>query len=173
MLPTLESDSTIATDRGDMARERIFIASTVLIGALSLIHALVTWPSGATIALFAAGGLVAFLGEAIAIRAGFVEHYLGRSVWNVPLYVLGGWVGVTYVAFRVALLITDGIVAVLVAASLATIYDVTVDHTGVERGYWSYPADPPGPRHRGVPWWNYAGWFLFVCVTTAITMPWL
>ncbi len=154
-----------------MPGERSFIGITVLLGMVAFVHALVTWPIAATIALFGGGAVLAFLGEAIAINGGWVRHHLGTTVLGVPLFVLFGWVGVAYIALRVALLVVRGVPAVLVAASLPTMYDVLTDHYGVEAGYWSYTDELPGPRYRGVPWWNYAGWFVLVGATTALAIP--
>ena len=42
---------------------------------------------------------------------------------------------------------------------------VTMDPPAVEDGVWSYPEhDLSSPRFRGVPWWNFAGWFVNVFV---------
>lgn len=152
---------------------RLFAASTVAIGVLALGHAAVTWPTRATLALFGGGALVAFAAEAVVIERGWLEHHVGPQVAGVPLYVLFGWTGVVYAAFRVALLATDGWPAVLLAALLATGYDLLTDYRGVADGHWTYIDDLPGPRHRGVPWWNYAGWFAISTVTAAFALPFL
>jgi uncharacterized membrane protein len=145
----------------------------MVLGVLALAHAAVTWPLEATLSFFGAGAAVAFLAEAAAIRLGWLEHRVGPKVVGVPLYALFGWTGTVYVAFRLALLVVDGWPAVAVAAALATAYDVFTDHRGVAEGYWSYTDDLPGPRYRGVPWWNFAGWVVVSLLTAAAAVPFL
>ena len=156
-----------------MADQRIFAGTIVAIGLVALTHAAATWPLFATIAFFGGGAIVAFVAEAVVINRGWLEHHIGPKLAGVPLYVLFGWTGVVYVAFRVALLVTDGWIAVVAAGVLATSYDVLVDHRGVEDGHWTYTDDLPGPRHRGVPWWNFAGWLAISCLTAAFAVPFL
>jgi uncharacterized membrane protein len=154
---------------------RTFAATTVALGVVALAHAAVTWPTAATLAFFGGGALVAFVAEAMVIELGWLEHHVGPKVVGVPLYLLFGWTGTVYVAFRVALLATDGAgtAAVAVAAVLATAYDLLTDHRGVEEGHWTYTDDLPGPRHRGVPWWNFVGWLVVSSLTAAFAVPYL
>lgn len=156
-----------------MTNGRRFAASTVAVGLVALAHAAVTWPAAATVALFGGGALAAFVAEAVVINLGWLEHHVGPKVAGVPLYVLFGWTGAIYLVFRVALLATDGWTAVVLAGVLATAYDVLVDHRGVADGHWTYCDDLAGPRHRGVPWWNYAGWLVVSSITAALATPFL
>ena len=156
-----------------MTTGRAFAASTIVLGLLTVAHALLTWPVPATLALFGGGALVAFVAEALVIALDWLEHHVGPRVVGVPIYVLFGWTAVIYVAFRVGLLVADGWLAVLVTGLLATAYDILADHRGVADGHWTYVDDLPGPRHRGVPWWNYAGWFAVSCLTAALAVPFL
>ncbi|MFB6229395.1 MAG: carotenoid biosynthesis protein, partial [Halobacteriales archaeon] len=117
---------------------REFARLTVGVGVVALVHAALTWPPAAVVALFGGGAAIAFAGEAIVISLGWLEHHVGPTVLGVPLYVLAGWTGIAYAAFRVALLATDGVMAVALAATLATGYDVLSDHRGVAEGYWTY-----------------------------------
>lgn len=156
-----------------MASGRQFAAITVGLGIVALAHALVTWPLAATLALFGGGAVVAFVAEAVVINLGWLDHHVGPKLAGVPLYVLFGWTGAIYVAFRVALFAVDGWPAVLLAALLATSYDVLTDHQGVANGHWTYVDDLPGPRYRGVPWWNFAGWFVISSLTAALAVPFL
>lgn len=151
-----------------MLSDRAFAASTVAFGSVAFVHALLTWPTDAVVAFFAGGAVVAFVAEAAVINVGLLEHHVGPKALGVPLYVLFGWVGAVYVPFRLALLVTDGWMAVAVTAVLATAYDVLVDNRGVEDGRWTYTDDVPGPRHGAVPWWNYAGWLAISAVTAGI-----
>ena len=156
-----------------MTSDRAYAASTVALGLVALAHALLTWPLDAALALFGGGALVAFAGEVVVVNLGLLEHHVGPKLLGVPLYVLFGWTGVVYVCFRVALLATTGWPAVALAAALATALDVLTDPQGVADGRWTYTDDLPGPRHRGVPWWNYAGWVVVSATTTAIALPYL
>jgi uncharacterized membrane protein len=54
---------------------------------------------------------------------------------------------------------------------LATAYDLFTDHRGVDEGHWTYTGDLPGPRYRGVPWWNFAGWLVISTVTATLALP--
>lgn len=154
-----------------MVSKRNFAATTIAVGVIALTHAVITWPLSAMLALFGGGVVVAFVAEAVVINLGWLEHTIGPKVVGVPLYILFGWPGTIYAAFRVALLGTDGWVAVAVAAVLATTYDVLTDHQGVADGHWRYTDDLSGPRYRGVPWWNYCGWFLISSLTAAFAVP--
>jgi hypothetical protein len=150
---------------------RIYVASTVAVGLVAMAHAALTWPLRAVVALFAGGATVAFVAEAIVIRLGWLEHHVGPRVLGVPPYALFGWTGVVYVAFRVALLVADGRTAVVAGAALAAGYDALNDHRGVEAGLWTYTDDLPGPRHRGVPWWNVVGWLVVGGATASLALP--
>jgi uncharacterized membrane protein len=152
---------------------RRFVRGALALWGIALAHAALTWPAAATIALFGGGAVVAFVAEAVAINLGWLEHGVGPKLLGVPLYVLAAWTGTVYAAFRVALVATGGPTAVVVAAALATAYDVLTDHHGVDRGLWAYTGGPPGPRYRGVPWWNFAGWFAISTATAALPVPFL
>lgn len=154
-----------------MTDERVFVGLTVLFGGVAFAHAAVTWPAAAVLAFFGGGALLAFVAEVLAVRAGWLEHHVAPKVRGAPLYALAGWTGTAYVAFRLALLATDGPTAVLLAGVLATTYDVLTDHRGVAAGLWSYTDDLPGPRARGVPWWNFLGWFVVSAATAALAVP--
>lgn len=156
-----------------MDRSQRFAVTTVLLGLATLAHAALTWPAAATITFFGGGALVAFGAEAFVIALGWLDHHIGPKVAGVPLYVLFGWTAAIYLAFRGALLVTDGWAAVALAGGIATVYDMLVDHMGVEQGYWTYTDDLPGPRYREVPWWNFAGWLAISWVTAALAVPFL
>lgn len=153
--------------------QRTFVASTIAVGFVSLLHAAYTWPAMAVLAFFGGGVLVAFLAEAVVIHLGWLEHHIGPTVLGVPLYILPGWTGAVYVSFQLALLVTSGVPAVALAALLATTYDLLTDHRGVEEGYWTYTAGLPGPSFRGVPWWNFVGWLGISAITASIALPYL
>jgi hypothetical protein len=154
-----------------MANGRAFAGTAVGIGALTLLHAALTWPPAATAAFFGGGALIAFAAEAVVIRLDWLDHRVGPQVAGVPAYVLFGWTGTIYVAFQGALLVSTGWTAVVLAGVLATGYDILTDHRGVAEGYWSYTDTLPGPRRHGVPWWNFLGWFLISCLTAGLALP--
>jgi hypothetical protein len=156
-----------------MMESRTFAATVVAGGFAVLVHAALTWPATAVVAFFGGGAAIAFVAEAVVVNLDWLEHHVGPKLLGVPLYVLFAWTMVVYLAFRVALLVTDGWPAVVLAAALATSYDVLADNQGVEDGHWTYTDDLPGPRHRSVPWWNYLGWVLISGATAAITLPYL
>ncbi|MGM0592055.1 MAG: carotenoid biosynthesis protein [Halobacteriota archaeon] len=156
-----------------MSSGRLFAVIAFALGVFSFVHAAFAWPLEAAIAFFAAGAIVAFLAEAVVVNLGWLEHHIGPKVVGVPLYVLFGWTVTIYVAFRVALLVADGWPAVVLAGLFSTAYDVFTDHRGVEDGYWTYTDDLPGPHYRGVPWWNFVGWFVISCLTATAAVPFL
>jgi hypothetical protein len=159
-----------ATDTGAVS---VTISGAYWVGLLVAAVAALTWPLPAAVALFGGGAVVAFVAEAVVINLGFLEHHVGPKLLGVPLYVLFGWTGVIYLAFRGSLLVTEGCPAVLTAAVLATSYDLLTDHRGVEDGYWTYTDDLPGPSVRAVPWWNFAGWLCISASTAALSLPFL
>ena len=154
-----------------MKRENVFVVTTIALGFVAFWHALVTWPLSATVVFFHVAIGMAFIGEAVVISRGWLHHHLGLQIFGVPIYVLFGWAGTIYVAFRVSLVVTDGFLAVGLAALIATAYDVIVDPRGVADGYWTYSEESPGPRFRGIPIWNFIGWFILTAVTAAATLP--
>lgn len=163
----------MADNRPGVTGDHSVVAGSVALGCVAPGHAALTWPPRATVALFGGGALVAFVAEVVAVSRGWLKHHVGPSVAGVPLYVLFGWTGVAYVSLRVALLVTAGWAAIAAAAALATAYDALTDHRGVAEGYWTYTDDLPGPRYRGVPWWNTAGWFAVSSLTAALAVPFL
>lgn len=156
-----------------MTSGRVFAGITVAVGVVALAHAVFTWRIYPILVLFGGGALVAFIAEAFVINLGWLKHHIGPKVAGVPLYVLFGWTGTIYIVFRISLLVTDGWMSVAVTGALATTYDILADHHGVRDGHWTYTDDLPGPRLRGVPWWNFVGWFAISCLTAAATLPFL
>lgn len=156
-----------------MTSGRLFTVTTVVLGLVTLSHAIFTWPVRATLAFFGGGALVAFLAEEVVINAKWLEHRIGPKVGSVPPYLLFGWTGTLYIAFRAALLVTDGWTAVAITGVLATSYDVLTDHKGVEDGHRTYLDDLSELRYRGVPLWNFLGWFIISCLTATLALPFL
>lgn len=153
-----------------MSERTRFSRSTIALGIIAIIHGLVTWPIEVLIVFIGVGASIAFLAELIVIQGGLLTHHIGPKVMGVPIYVLFGWIAVIYVALRISLVVSEGIVAALFTAILATTYDILVDHHGVDSAFWTYTDDIPGPRHRSVPWWNFAGWFAISFMTALVTV---
>lgn len=156
-----------------LSSSRGYALTGAAIGAGALVHAAVVWPPAATVAFFGGGMAIAFLAEAVAINLGWLEHHIGPTVVGVPLYLLLAWPGTIYVVFRVVQLGLDGWPAVVGTAMVATAYDVLADPQGVAEGHWSYTDDLPGPRYRGIPWWNFVGWVVISGLTAALALPFL
>ena len=153
-----------------MDPKRQFVTSTLLLAAVALAHALLTWPLRSTLVLFVGGAAIAFVAEAPVIRLGLLRHHVGPQVAGVPLVVLAAWPATVYVFFRAAaLVVPPGVEAAALSAVAATAFDVFQDPGGVQRGLWSYPASRLSePRWRGVPWWNFAGWLVVVFATAML-----
>ncbi|MFB6220028.1 MAG: carotenoid biosynthesis protein [Halolamina sp.] len=147
-----------------------YVASQLLLFALTFGHALLTWPFADAVGLFVGGAAVAFIAEVLAIRAGLFTHHLRPQLADVPLTILLAWPAVVYVAVRVATLLVNGpVVTAATAAVLATLLDLATDPAAVEDGAWEFHREEiPGPWFSGVPWWNFAGWLLIVFVTAML-----
>jgi putative membrane protein len=153
----------------DDTTARRYVVSQVGLFLLTLAHALFTWPLADTLALFAGGIAVAFLVEAPSVRVGLFTHYLRPKVAGIPVSILIAWPAVVYLAVRVASLVVEGPIAVAgLAAVLGTLADALVEPGAVEDGAWRYSTMIPGPRVRGVPWWNAAGWLGVVFATALL-----
>lgn len=165
-----DANGTSADERPiDASTARRYVAGQLGLFLLTLAHALLTWPLSETVALFAGGLAVAFAIEAPAIRAGLFTHHLRPQVAGIPVSILLAWPAVVYLAVRAASLIVDGALAVAaIAAVLATLADAAVEPHAVAVGAWEYADVIPGPRVRGVPWWNAAGWLGVVFVTALL-----
>ncbi|WP_435118341.1 carotenoid biosynthesis protein [Halolamina sp. C58] len=162
--------SRFATGRPiDSDTARRYVGSQIALFLATLLHALLTWPPAEAVALFAGGIAVAFAVEAPAIRAGLFTHHLRPKLAGVPVSILLAWPAVVYLAVRAASLVVGGPVAVAwLAAVLATLADAAVEPRAVRDGAWAYADVLPGPRVRGVPWWNAAGWLGVVFVTALL-----
>lgn len=149
---------------------RRFAVGNLAVVVVALGHALATWPTRAVLALFAGGAAIAFLAEAVVVRAGLLEHEIPPRVLGVPLLAVAAWPAVVYLALRVAgLALPAGVAAAAGAAVLATALDLPTERQAVEAGVWRYPEHPLSePRLAGAPWWNYAGWLGIVFATAML-----
>lgn len=155
-----------------MDARRRFQVTNLLLGLVTLGHALATWPRPAVAVLFGGGVAVAFLAELVVVRLGLLEHALTPAIAGVPLSFLVVWPGVIYLSLRTALLfIPPGVGAAVTAAVIATAVDVVTDPVGVGEEVWRYPEHRLSElRFNGVPWWNFVGWFVIAFTTTWPTL---
>jgi putative membrane protein len=139
---------------------RLAVQTTVG-AALAVVHAALTWSVVASATFAAVALALAFAAELVVVALGLLVHHTRPRVAGVSVWALLGWVGITYVSYRLVLVVVPAALAPPVAAVLATAVDVVVDPRGVESGLWSYPESSLSrPRYRGVPWWNFVGWLL-------------
>lgn len=148
---------------------RRYVTGQLLLFIVTLGHALLTWSLSATAALFAGGLLVAVAVEAPAVQVSLFTHHLRPQIVGIPVSVLLAWPAVVYLAVRTASLVVTGTLAVAAtAAVLGTLADAALEPRAVAEGAWTYSEKLPGPRVRGVPWWNAAGWLGVVFVTALL-----
>jgi uncharacterized membrane protein len=147
--------------------ENRFRAGSLALAVLSVAHGVLTWGPVAASTFAGVAVALAFVSEVAVVATGLLEHYTRPKLAGVAVPALLGWIGVTYLGYRAALLVVPAGVAPLAAAVLATAFDVVADPVGVSDGLWSYPDSPVSePRYRGVPWWNFAGWLVLVAAVT-------
>lgn len=153
------------------ARARRTVAAQLLLVALAVGHATLTWPPAAVVALFGGGVVVAVVPEVLAVRLGLLEHHLPGRVAGVPVTLLASWPAVVYLWYRLAALVVGPLPAVGLAALLATAADALAEPRSVRQGLWSYPAHRLSRvRLAGIPWWNYAGWPVVVGLTATLPL---
>lgn len=143
-----------------MAVQRRYAMTSLGLGAAALGHGLLTWPVDRTLALFVGGAAIVFAAEVAGQQWGLVEHELVPQVLDVPVLVLLAWPATVYVTLRLALFVVPlGLGAALLAALVATLSDVVMEHQGLADGAWRYPRHPwSTARFRGVPYWNFGAW---------------
>lgn len=151
-----------------MDRGRGLELTAVFLGSGSVLHAIFVWPVAQTLVFFGGGAVIAFVSEVVVVNRGWLVHRVTPQLLGVPVYAVCGWVGVIYAAYGVAAVVVSGWVVVPVTGGIAASIDLVVDHRGVSAGLWTYTDSVPGPRFRGVPWWNYVGWFLIAVVTASL-----
>lgn len=142
----------------------------LLTAGITIGHAALAWSPFAAVAFVGLAVSSAFLAEAAVVRLGLLRHATGPQLLGVPIGALAGWLVAIYIWYRVALLVLGVVLLTPVfAGALATAFDLLVDPRGVDRGLWRYPESRLSRlRFRGVPWWNFVGWFLLTTVVTAV-----
>ncbi len=153
-----------------MEARRRYQLGNIGIFVAALGHAIGTWPLGATVALFVAGGAIAFVAEAVVVGFGLLDHGLEPKILGVPITVVLVWPAIVYLCLRLALLVVPpGLGATALAALIGTGFDLVTEPYGLAEGVWHYPEHPLSrPRIAGMPWWNAVGWFCLVCVSAAV-----
>jgi putative membrane protein len=155
-----------------MDEETTFAVTTAGLGVLSTLHAALTWGPAAAGRYLAVAVVLSFVGEAVAVRLGLIRHHTHPKLLGVPVLALLGWVGATYVSYRIALLLVVPGVAPVLAAAVATALNLFTDPGGVDNGFWTYPTTAVSRyRYRNVPWWNFVGWFVLTLTVTALGAP--
>jgi len=153
-----------------MDASRRYQVTNLVIFAVALGHAALTWPLEATVALFIAGAAFAFVAEAVVVSIGLLYHALEPKLLGVPVSVVLVWPALVYLCLRVALILVGvGVGAAALAALFGTIFDFVTEPYGLAEGVWRYPAHPVSePRLGGMPWWNTVGWFCLVFSVAAV-----
>jgi putative membrane protein len=132
-----------------------------------------------TLAFLPWGFAVAFASEISSIHNGFpygLYHYLPEQLDQVPFMDSLSYVFLNYAAYSLArlwLARPDGsgpkrhtLVTVLLGAALVTWLDMIIDPVSLRGEEWFLGKIyyyPDGGSHFGVPWSNYAGWFVTGC----------
>jgi len=145
-------------------------ASTLLIWAFALGHALWTLGWRHALVFFALAFFIGFTFEAVGIATGWVYgdyHYgprLGPVMLGVPVLIPLSWFTVIYLALAVTERLADGASArtlrgaalsCVLGAVVATAWDVVVDPQMARIGLWIW--EQPG-EFFGVPVHNFLGW---------------
>ena len=163
---------------GGARAERAGIEVGVLLQVAAVLALLTTaWPLprvvGAAAVVAALGWLVEFVGSHTGLPFGRY-HYTSRlqpQLGGVPLLIPLAWLMMLPPSWAVATLITGGgscwLIA-LVAGLAFTAWDLFLDPQMVRWGFWEW--EQPG-GYFGIPWLNFAGWFLASAVMTAVVGP--
>ena len=157
--------------------ERTGIMLGVLLQASAVMAVLYTawdlWPTlRAALIVAGLGWAVEYVGSRTGVPFGRY-HYTERlqpQLGGVPLLIPLAWLMMLPPAWAAAQLVTGGTgTSFVLAAALAfTAWDLFLDPQMVAWGFWVW--DQPG-GYFGIPWVNYAGWFLASATMTALTAP--
>lgn len=161
----------IVSARENIAKRYSIISILLFVGGVT--HAILFWPIRAAIAVFLGGMIIVFVAEVIVAKGNLVIHHVEPKFVDVPIYVLFGWPATVYILFRLALFVGDGMVAVGLTGIIAVLYDIPTEQNGLEHELWEYTEAGRGPQFNGVPWWNFAGWFVISAVTASLALPFL
>ena len=157
-----------ALAEGEQRRD-LTIASVLVFFAASTLHAMVErgylWTLGFLVV--AVGGGLAW--EAVGVATGwpfgdyaYDPETLGPTVWDVPVVIPLAWAMMAYPCLIAARRLATGfLVTPLIGALALAAWDLFLDPMMVAEGYWSFTDPEPAlPHVPGVPYSNYAGWYL-------------
>lgn len=136
--------------------------------------------------------IVTFAAEYIGSKTGFpfgIYSYtasLQPQLGDVPLVIPLAWFMMLLPSWAVASLIvsrlenqlpksTRYVAFVILSAAAISAWDLFLDPQMVGWGFWEWQANTIGPgNYFGIPWSNYAGWFLTGILATLVIPPtWL
>lgn len=134
---------------------------------------------------FALTFVISWSYESLSIATGFpFGHYhytdnLGPKLGTVPLLIMPAYFAVCYISWQIARTLTDSLapqqshawVVVLVAAFVMVMWDLSMDPArATVHQAWIWH---DGGAYFGVPFVNFAGWFLCVATIFAAFALWL
>jgi len=134
---------------------------------------------------FALTFLISWSYESLSIATGFPfgnYHYsdiLGPKLGTVPLLIMPAYFSVCYISWQIARTLTEGLTpkqshgwpVVLVASFVMVMWDLSMDPArATVRQAWIWH---DGGAYFGVPFVNFAGWFLCVATIFAAFAIWL
>lgn len=134
---------------------------------------------------FAAACVISWIYESLSIATGFpFGHYfytdeLGPKLGTVPLLIMPAYFGACYISWLIARTLIDALApdrsyhwsVVLVAAFVMVMWDLSMDPSRATiNQVWIWR---DGGAYFGVPFVNFAGWFLCVATIFAAFALWL
>lgn len=164
------------------------VTFALLIQFTAVIIILVTsWGVALTARVFFIVGLFTWAAEAIGSKTGFpfgIYDYtdaLQPQVMDVPLLIPLAWFMMLPCAWAIAQLIAAPwhgriyypATYAAIAGAAITAWDLFLDPQMVEWGFWRWSANNPDTlgSYFGIPWANFAGWFLTAALATALVRP--
>lgn len=156
-----------------------FVAVIIILGN--------TWGAVRTARAFFIAGLFTWAAEAIGSKTGFpfgIYDYtdaLQPQVVGVPLLIPLAWFMMLPCAWVIAQVIAapwqgrvyyPAVYAAITGAAI-TAWDFFLDPQMVEWGFWRWSPNNPDTlgSYFGIPWANFAGWFLTATLATALARP--
>jgi uncharacterized membrane protein len=163
----------------DTARERLTVATVLVVAAASLSHAVLT-RGGRGLSCFVVAAVVGFAADVLGVHTGvpFGQYSyagtLGVQLAGVPLIAALAWAMLAWPAALVARrLATTTPGRILVGAWALASWDLFLDPQLVAAGGWTW-ADPNPhlPGEPSVALTNYAGWLL-VATLISLAVQWI